>query len=254
MKIGKPYQVGGVWYYPKDDRDYEETGIASWYGPGFHGKPTATGERYDMDGITAAHKTLPLPSFVEVTNLRTGRKQLVRVNDRGPFVGDRIIDLSRRTAQMLELDRAGLAKVRVRRVYPSEREIAAIMPRNRAPVMLASAPVPRTTPRPAAVRPPLVAPVPTPVAPPVVRSVELPGPAMTADLFIQVAALLDQSRADALASELRAIATPLVERSPAGFFRVKLGPFASSEAAHGALAQVHSAGYGDARVVGAPAS
>lgn len=112
-KIGKPYEVAGVWYYPAEDWSYDETGIASWYGPGFHGKATANGETYDQNALTAAHKTLPLPSYVQVTNLENGRSIQVKVNDRGPFVNGRIIDLSRRSAQLLGVDGPGTAKVRV---------------------------------------------------------------------------------------------------------------------------------------------
>lgn len=113
VKIGRPYQVNGVWYYPHEDPDYDETGIASWYGEPFHGRLTANGERYDMNALTAAHKTLPLPTKVRVTNLENGRSIVVRVNDRGPFVNGRIIDLSRRAAQLLGFHRQGIAKVRV---------------------------------------------------------------------------------------------------------------------------------------------
>lgn len=116
-KLGKPYQIGGHWYYPSDDMDYEETGIASWYGPTFHGKSTANGERFDENAVTAAHRTLPMPSFVEVTNLENGRKLRVKVNDRGPFAKDRIIDLSRRSAQLLGIERRGTARVHVKRVH-----------------------------------------------------------------------------------------------------------------------------------------
>ena len=91
----RPYQIRGRWYHPAEQPDYEETGLASWYGDQFHGRPTATGERFDMNALTAAHKTLPLPGLVEVTNLANGRRIVVRVNDRGPFVDGRIIDLSR---------------------------------------------------------------------------------------------------------------------------------------------------------------
>lgn len=112
-KIGRPYQVNGVWYYPHENPDYDETGIASWYGDPFHGRLTANGERYDMNALTAAHKTLPLPTDVRVTNLDNGRSIVVRVNDRGPFVNGRIIDLSRRSAQLLGFQRQGTAKVRV---------------------------------------------------------------------------------------------------------------------------------------------
>jgi rare lipoprotein A len=113
-KIGPAYQINGVWYYPKVDYDYEERGTASWYGPGFDQKTTANGEIYDMNQLSAAHKTLPLPSVVEVTNLQNGRSLQLRVNDRGPYVGDRVIDVSRRAAQLLGFEGAGTAPVHVK--------------------------------------------------------------------------------------------------------------------------------------------
>ena len=112
-KIGKPYKVMGKWYYPEEDFDYNETGIASWYGSDFHAKYTANGEVYNMNSLTAAHKTLPLPSIVRVTNLENGRSLVLRVNDRGPFVDNRIIDISKRGAQLLGFQNQGTAKVRV---------------------------------------------------------------------------------------------------------------------------------------------
>lgn len=118
-KVGKPYQVAGVWYVPREEPNYDRTGTASWYGDEFHMKATANGETFDMNAVTAAHTTLPLPSMVEVTNLDNGRKLIVRVNDRGPFVGDRLIDLSREAARQLGYDRQGLAHVRVRYVGPA---------------------------------------------------------------------------------------------------------------------------------------
>lgn len=118
-KVGKPYEVGGIWYVPREQPDYDQVGVASWYGDAFHMKATANGEVFDMNAVSAAHTTLPLPSMVEVTNLENGRKLVVRVNDRGPFVGDRIIDLSREAARQLGSDRAGLARVRVRYIGPA---------------------------------------------------------------------------------------------------------------------------------------
>lgn len=118
-KVGKPYQVGGVWYVPREQPDYDARGVASWYGDAFHLKATANGETFDMNALSAAHTTLPLPSMVEVTNLDNGRKLLVRVNDRGPFHDNRIIDLSKAAARELGFDRAGLANVRVRYVGPA---------------------------------------------------------------------------------------------------------------------------------------
>ena len=112
-KVGKPYVVKGVRYTPRVDPDYDETGLASWYGPGFQGKPTANGEIYDMNALTAAHKTLPLPSRVRVENLENGRSIVLKVNDRGPFVHGRIIDVSKRAARELGFLRAGVARVRV---------------------------------------------------------------------------------------------------------------------------------------------
>lgn len=116
----RPYQIDGVWYYPQPHYEYEEEGLASYYGGGdvFHGRPTATGEKFDMNGITAAHKTIPLPCIAKVTNLENGRELVVKVNDRGPFVSGRIIDLSRRSAQLLGFEGKGLAKVRVVTLVP----------------------------------------------------------------------------------------------------------------------------------------
>ncbi len=118
-KVGNPYQINGVWYYPKEDPTYDETGIGSWYGDQFHGRATANGEIFDMNEVTAAHTTMPMPSLARVTNLDNGRSIVVRVNDRGPYVNGRVIDLSRRSAQLLGYDRLGTAKVRVQYVGPA---------------------------------------------------------------------------------------------------------------------------------------
>ena len=112
-KIGKPYRVGSVWYYPTEDFRMNETGIASWYGPNFHGKRTANGERYDQHELTAAHRTLQMPSLVRVTNLENGRSVVVRINDRGPFAHGRVIDVSKRAAELLGFIGRGTARVRL---------------------------------------------------------------------------------------------------------------------------------------------
>ncbi|MEO1016767.1 MAG: septal ring lytic transglycosylase RlpA family protein, partial [Pseudomonadota bacterium] len=112
-KLGSPYKVDGRWYTPRYERVYRQEGIASWYGEPFHGRLTANGEVFDRHSISAAHPTLPLPSVVKVTNLENGRWLELRVNDRGPFVGDRMIDLSQAAARELGFENAGLAKVRV---------------------------------------------------------------------------------------------------------------------------------------------
>ncbi len=188
VKIGRPYEVFGKTYTPRDDRDYDQRGTASWYGPTFHAKPTATGEIYNQDDLTAAHKTLPMPSWVEVTNLDNGRTLTVRINDRGPFVEGRIIDLSRRSAQLLGVDGPGLARVRVKRVFPKG-DWAMRIP-----------PIPATSP------------------PPPVRAVQqasATSPRAPA-LYIQVAALSEESRARALASVLADFGPSATTATPTG--------------------------------------
>ena len=112
-KIGKKYKIKDKYYYPKKDMFYNKTGIASWYGPKFHGKLTANGEIYNQYALTAAHKTLPIPSAVKVTNLKNNKSLILRINDRGPFVNDRIIDLSSKAADLLDLKQNGTGLVRV---------------------------------------------------------------------------------------------------------------------------------------------
>ena len=118
-KVGKPYKIADKWYYPKKDPDYEEVGIASWYGRLFHGRYTANGEVYDMDALTAAHPTLPIPSYARVTNRENGRTLVLRINDRGPYANDRIIDLSRYAAGLLGFRKKGTALVRVTYIGPA---------------------------------------------------------------------------------------------------------------------------------------
>ena len=131
-KIGSPYKINGKWYYPAIDYDYEEIGIASWYGPGFHGKKTANGEIFNQNIISAAHRTLPMPSIVRVTNLDNGKVlQKVRINDRGPFAGNRIIDLSKKAAQELGFVNRGIAKVKVEILENESREHALINSENK---------------------------------------------------------------------------------------------------------------------------
>lgn len=118
-KLGAPYEVGGVWYAPKDEPSYDQEGTATWYGTGYHLKTTANGEVFDQFALSAAHTTLPLPSIVEVTNLENGRTAQVRVNDRGPFKGGAIIDVSQAAARQLGFEQQGQARVRVRYVGPA---------------------------------------------------------------------------------------------------------------------------------------
>ena len=127
-KIGKPYQIEGKTFYPKESFDYLERGVASWYGPNFDGKKTANGEIFNMNLLTAAHKTLQLPSLVKVTNIENNRSLILRVNDRGPFVKNRIIDVSKRAASILGFQKDGTANVIVEyygraKIYDEEGKI-----------------------------------------------------------------------------------------------------------------------------------
>ncbi len=242
-KIGKPYQVFGVWYYPADDRAYDEKGIASWYGPGFHALSTANGERYDQDDMTAAHKTLPMPSYVEVENFDNGRKLTVRINDRGPFVAGRIIDLSRRSAQLLGVDRAGTARVRVRRIYPDaetrQRLAPPPAPRPLPPIVVAGAAAAALIPGSV----PVVGTVPVPAG-------TAPAPVSLANgHFIQVAALTDAGRIAWLSGYLAAFGPVVQQPAPNGLTRIRLGPFADDAAANAVLAQLRIAGYSEARLI-----
>jgi rare lipoprotein A len=112
-RVGKPYMVGGRVYVPEEDVNYREEGLASWYGDDFHGRLTANGEVFDMGALTAAHPTLPMPSYARVTNLRNGKSLIVRVNDRGPYHDNRLIDVSNKAAELLEFKGHGVARVRV---------------------------------------------------------------------------------------------------------------------------------------------
>lgn len=248
IKIGKPYQVYGVWYYPADDTGYDETGIASWYGPGFHGAYTANGESYDMDQIGGAHKTLPLPSYVEVTNLENGRVLVVRLNDRGPFVEGRIIDLSRRAAQLLGMHDQGTARVRVRRVYPMDKPEVALLPpppprrSGDLPAEAIPPPVPQGSVMVAALPPPGAGAAPPPST-----------AGAKSGFYVQVAAFSDPGRAAAVEADVRRFG-PAVREGSGALTRVKLGPFLTRDAAQIALDRIRAAGYPEARVVGPPTS
>ncbi len=239
VKIGKPYQIAGIWYSPSDDADYDEVGLASWYGAQFHGARTANGEVFDMDRVGAAHKTLPLPSYVEVTALDTGRTIVVRINDRGPFVANRIIDLSRRSAQLLGIERAGVSRVRVRRVYPSDEDRLALRSgrpaseRRYASASELAALNQRFATRPA-----------TPKVPARVAAAVPDEAVPVGGWFVQVTALSSRPRAEEIAELLGARVEPV-----GALWRVRLGPYRSDMDATNALAQVRSRGYQESRLV-----
>ena len=139
-QIGRPYKIRGKWYHPREQPGYHKTGYASWYGPNFHGRLTANGEIYDQYALSAAHPTFPLPSYARVTNTSNGHSVIVRVNDRGPYHGGRLIDLSSRAADLLDYKREGVARVRVKYLGQAplhgldEQYLAASYSRNGQPV------------------------------------------------------------------------------------------------------------------------
>jgi len=226
----KPYQIRGIWYYPKADRDYDEKGIGSWYGEQFHNRRTANGEIFDMDVPSAAHKTLPLPSIVEVTNLDNGRKLRVRVNDRGPFVDGRIIDLSKAAAEQLGYGRAGVAHVRVRYVGPAGKT-----PFDQ-PRMIASAP-PTAEPRYA---PPPRSRVQASGLPPAQPAYGAPPPPKAADIDYVPSA----PPAPVVAAEPAAVlaSAETVSGGAGSAYRVQAGSFANRSNAERAMAQLGEAG------------
>ncbi len=148
--VGKPYQISGQWYFPAEDPAYDRVGLASWYGREFHGNPTANGETFNARHITAAHTTLPMPVLVRVTNLENGQSLLVRVNDRGPFVDGRLIDVSEAAAEKLGFRGQGIARVRVQyvgRADQSELPIAAAQPLPPGAVLVGPPPTPAHEPQ-----------------------------------------------------------------------------------------------------------
>ena len=216
------YQIRGRWYQPEEQPTYDVMGLASWYGDQFNGRPTATGERFDMHALTAAHKTLPLPGLVEVTNTANGRRVVLRVNDRGPFVDDRIIDLSRGAAEALDMLNRGVGEVRVRYLGRA--------PRLGGGTVLQMAE--------AAPRPPVAPPV---VSPPVVAEQRY---------WIEVVAYRDQPQAQAMAGRIGRSAR-VQAASDQSMFRVLMGPWDDANAAERARQAVVADGFGGALLISA---
>jgi rare lipoprotein A len=235
--VGQPYQVAGRWFKPHEDPNYDKVGVASWYGPQFHRRRTSNGEWFDMQAMTAAHPTLPLPSYARVTNLENGRQVVVRINDRGPFVGTRIIDLSRRSADALGFKNKGKAKVRVKYLGPAPlgddtRQLAAMnrgqpvetmIARNEPPVEVARAEEPETE----------------------------AGEGKT-DFFVQVGSFADPDNAMRARADVASLGPVRVEETEGAegvLYRVRLGPLANEIQAEEALSQVAAAGHDGARLV-----
>ena len=262
-KVGTPYQIDGTWYYPAEDWNYDETGIASWYGEQFHGKYTANGETFDLNQLTAAHRTLPMPTVVRVTNLENGRSIEVRVNDRGPYARGRILDLSRRAAQLLGFEGQGTAKVRVQIDVPASIQVASLAGRRGTePELAAASPPPHAAPVRAVAAQPLAPPpgvsvaankpVPLPPAPtalptgqaiadaPLPETVQVV-PVKPTGIYIQAGAFASIDRAVQLKARLQRFGTVNVTSarvSGMNMYRVRVGPVGSVDQADALLSQV----------------
>lgn len=261
-RVGPPYEANGQWYVPTPEPGYEQTGTASWYGPNFNGQRTASGETYDQTALTAAHPTLPIPSLVQVTNLENGREVIVRVNDRGPFVGNRLIDVSQGAAQVLGMDRNGTARVHVRYLGPAPRHVNS--DGSAAPVSTQVAPVaPPQTAQPAEEGPASLLP-PSSAAPTLAGApldetpYQAPAPAPqyaavgAGSYFVQVGAFSDPANAQRVRDAVGAAGPVSVDvrraSSGAELFRVRVGPWQSRDEADTARQTLASLGYGEAVV------
>ncbi len=221
-KVGNPYQIMGRWYYPKEDYRYSEVGIASWYGDDFHAKRTANGEKYDMNTLTAAHRTLPLPSIVKVTNLENGRSLVLRVNDRGPYAKERIIDISKRGAQLLGYQTKGTAKVKVEIMAEESKALkAALLNQNYQPAVEK------------------------------VQNTEK-GLPLDDTYYVQAGSFREKQLALSFENKLQKFGTTEIAESEVNnntYYRVRLGPVSGEDAAQDLLLKVQSGGFHDARIV-----
>jgi rare lipoprotein A len=271
-KVGQPYQIGDTWYYPREQPDYDETGIASWYGPAFYGKRTADGEIFTSDSLSAAHRTLPMPVNVRVTDLDNGRSMVLRVNDRGPFARGRIIDVSERAAKLLGFYDKGTARVRVTFVgradlpngqpQPDETppQIANALPAKPAgAVQTASlAPVPgvevapETDPAPAPEQSRTVQTASADTDDEVTGRVTITQVLESTHLYIQAGAFETMRNAERLRARLSGageLNISSIDRNGQRLYRVRMGPFDDLKAADAALARVSAAGGTDAQIV-----
>jgi rare lipoprotein A len=270
-KVGNPYQVAGIWYYPKEQPDYDETGIASWYGADFHGMLTADGEVFDRNAISGAHPTLPMPVNVRVTNLENGRSLVVRVNDRGPFINGRVIDLSEHAADLLGFHIAGTARVRVTYIGRADLYGPGLAPPSQEtpPEIAMAVPAVPVTGVEATALPPVMGakvepPPPMVSLPKPVQHVEIarldavadghvtemPVPKATA-IYVQAGAFTSPTNAGAVAAKLQSTGARVYPGRKDGrpIYRVRVGPFQDVGAADSALVQVQSLGHSDAQIV-----
>ena len=244
-KVGKPYRIKGTTYYPKEDYHYSEVGMASWYGGDFHNKRTANGEKYDMNTLTAAHRTLPLPSIVRVTNLENGRSLVLRVNDRGPYAKNRIIDISKRGAQLLGYQTKGVAKVRVELLEKESRDLKTAMQGGKIEKSQPLKSSLKTAPTPAADKTLVIYNA---------AASDSAQKNLVADnnYYVQAGSFSQRASAAGLQSKLSQFGTPKIAQADVGgktFYRVRIGPFNAKNEAERTLAKIKDYGIENASVV-----
>lgn len=287
-KVGAPYKIDGVTYTPKEEFTHVETGVASWYGPGFHGKSTANGERYDQADRTAAHRTLQMPSIVRVTNLSNGLSTVVRINDRGPFASSRVIDLSRTAAQELDVIRNGTARVRIEQLQAESLAVKDVAingggaaEQHQALARLASGKAPSppqqpqqviATAQPAAAPPSAQVQAGWPANPrssavvqeqtaapsgksgPTIASLASTAPTPSGGgFYVQTGSFSTAENAERQRGAVRSYGSSEISQASASgrdIYRVRLGPYTTSDAAGIVADRLKRSGYGDARVVG----
>lgn len=265
-KVGAPYQVGGVWYHPSENYSYDETGVASWYGPGFHNRKTANGEVFDTNELTAAHPTLPMPTLARVTNLDNGHSVVVRINDRGPFAHGRLIDVSRRAAELLDFTGKGTAKVRVQVLANESQAIARAAKKygTERVDMTATYSTASVIPVSATAMPPRLPYYPPQPLPPkrVVHNIGETGldlPEMTQrpvkpnqQLYVQAGSFTLAKNAAAMQAQVAQFGATKVDQSAINgvmFYRVRIGPIATVGKADAVLAKVSGAGIPNPRII-----
>ena len=246
VKVGKPYKIAGRTYVPQVNYKYAEAGKASWYGPGFHGKRTANGEKYNMHEISAAHRDLPIPSVVEVTNRDNGRKLIVRVADRGPFCKDRVIDLSARAAELLHFKHRGTANVHVRILEKESRLLAAGA---RELIIRDPLTVPGSknhAKKGDYIRGPLLK---TPAVPTILASDTHSIP--KSGVYVQAASFSDPNKARQLKNAVKDIGDVVikpVQVNEQEFYRVQVGPL-NQDRAHQVVTDLNDRGHSGARII-----
>lgn len=277
FKVGTPYQIKGKTYRPSETYNFEQTGIASWYGPNFHGKRTANGETFDMNELTAAHKTLQMPSLIRVTNLENGKSVVLRVNDRGPFSRGRVLDVSKRGAELLGFKNQGTAKVKIQLLPNESRQIAQAAKEGRSTRGVEMAmnedgyqPIsqrPRTMP--SQQYPERVTPAPVPeVEVADLHSSSVPGhvnngkfypdpvvkkqPVYPTNIYVQTGSFGNPANAEKMAYNLREIGNAHVMPAMVNgqnYYRVRIGPLANVPEADTMLERLAAIGKPDAIVV-----